>query len=102
MPSANSLSLRGAEGRRKGSHMEMRPELQDSSSSHHQFGVAKFSVSPTTLAQGLAWENVAGSVSFRGDCQVQTSPTVGLGILVWGSLPNSTKVSCFMPTAPEL
>lgn len=36
-----------------------------------------------------------------GDCQVQTSPRVGLGFLVSGSLPN-TKASCFMPNAPEL
>lgn len=64
--------------------------------------MAEFSVSPITPAQGLSWENVAGSVSFWGDCQVQTSPREGLGFLVWGSLPNSTKASCFMPKAPEL
>lgn len=60
------------------------------------------SVSPITLAQGLAWEGVAGSVSFWGDCQVQTSRRVGLGFLVWGILPNSTKASYFMSKAPEL
>lgn len=41
MPSANSLSLRGLEDWRKGSHMGMRSELQDSSSSHHQFGCGR-------------------------------------------------------------
>ena len=60
------------------------------------------SVNPVTLAQGLAWEGVAGSVSFWDDCQIQTSPRVGLGFLVWGILLNSTKTSYLMLEAPRM
>lgn len=48
--------------------------------------VAEFYQS-VTLAQGLAWEGVAGSVSFWGDCQIQTSPSGEVGVPGMGNSP---------------
>lgn len=58
------------------------PGLRASSSSQQEFGYGQM-CSPIALAQGPAWGDVAGSVSW-GDCQVQTSSGVRLGFLVWG------------------
>lgn len=88
----NSLSLRNqrAEGAPQGDEAGA-PGLQLQSVS---IWLWPNSVSPNTLAQGLAWEDETGSVSFWGDCQVQNSPRLG-----WGSWFGGVSTTAPKPAA---
>lgn len=76
----------------------MGPGLSASGSSQHEFGYSQ-TCSPMTLAQGLAWEDVAGSVSW-GECQVQTPSGVRLGFLVWG-VSHQHQIQVFYAQKPQ-